>query len=226
LRGESCRASKGRAFWLAFWFVAAATACSAPQSGKQRPSLLQGLAAKPSYASPAHFRYHPKEVGELTPATTLADKSHLLLGERGERWVIRPGGTAEVASDFAPERLVDAVALGSGGWLFVGQTGGVYETRDPMGPFLRAGLPPEPLARVAVTSQALLGVTYQGSVLRSLDFGQRWQPVPTEGRAVDLELLADGRGLLLTIPEQLYKTEDHGLTFEKLPGIPSGVTAL
>lgn len=209
--------------------VAAALAypgCSPAERYPERPSLIDGQARAPRYQTPAMFRYHPADVGDLHPAATLPGGAELLLGERGERWLVEANGQAQVSSMFAPERLVDAVNLSADSWLFVGQAGGVYEAADPIGPFLRSGMPPRPLARVAVTSEALVGVTLGGDVVRSLDFGETWLDVPTPTRAVDVELLPDGRGLLLGIPEQLHSTADHGKSFEPLPGAPFGAWSL
>jgi hypothetical protein len=201
-------------------------ACSAPPKLGPRPSLLDGASRTPSYTTPATFRYHPTEIGELHFAAELGKKGRLFLGQNGERWTVNAEGRAEASSVFAPERLVDAVNLRPGSWLFVGAAGGVYEATDAMGPFLRSGVPPRPLARVAVTREALLGVSFDGAVLRSLDFGQTWQEVKVDGRAADLELLPDGRGLLLTVPERLQLTRDHGLTFDPIDTPSFGAWAL
>lgn len=201
-------------------------ACASAERYPERPSLLDGSSRTPRYRTPATFRYHPSDVGELQMAASLPDGAELLLGERGERWLVAATGQTEVSSMFAPERLVDAANVAEESWLFIGQEGGVYEARTPIGPFVRSGLPPRPLGRVTVSDEALVGVTLAGGVVRSLDFGQTWQDVATTGRAVDVEILPDGRGLLLCIPEELHATSDHGRTFEPLGVPPFGAWGL
>lgn len=223
------RAVQVGAVWLYLGvFVAfVVLSCSPVKATKARPSLLDGLTVAPAYASPGSWIYHPTEVGKVSYAQTLPDGTYLYLGERGERWLIEPKTKqGQVAPTFAPERLVDAVDLGTGSWLFIGEGGAIYEASDAMGPFLRVSVPPEPLVRVSVTGQAMLGISASGKLLRSPDFGSGWELLPLPGRAIDVEVLPSGQGLLLSVPEALRVTEDHGRSWAPLDVPPFGALAL
>ncbi len=191
-------------------------ACSSsPKPTSKRPSLLSGLASAPAYESPAHWDYHPQEPPKLSQEYRLESGARLLLAEGGERWLVEPGSEfAQVSANIAPEALLAAIHLGADGWVFVGESGATYETRSPLGPFLRTTSPPDALVRVAVTRRLLLAVTRSGELMRSEDLGATWTEESLDGRAVDVALLESGEGLLLMVPERLRVTKDFGVSWQ------------
>lgn len=215
---------------LALAVAAVAVGCRrANPPANVRPSLLENLAAAPSFQSPARWEFHPRQVSEPLVSRVETEAGSLLLAAQGERWwVARGEDMASVADELAPEPLVGAIEVDDG-WLFVGRSGTTYETRSPLGPFLRSSAPPDALVRVSVGQRMLLGIDYRGRVQRSEDMGLTWSPLDfgsNAALAVDVALLANGHGLALMIPEQLWVTRDHGKTFELLDVAPFGAVAL
>jgi hypothetical protein len=95
-----------------------------------------------------------------------------------ERWLLEAGTRRSSAgAALAPEDLLAALTFERGFW-FVGQSGTTYESREPLGPFLRSSAPLEPLVRVTAAGRTVLGIPADRSLLRSVDgaasFGVRW----------------------------------------------------
>lgn len=219
-----------RVFQLALAAVVLGAACrGASPPAKLRPSLLEDLASTPSFRSPARWEFHPREMSEPLVTRVVTETGTLLVAAEGERWWIDRGqDTATVADELAPEPLAGAIEIDDG-WLFVGRSGTTYETRLPLGPFLRSSAPPEALVRVTVGRETLLGVDHRGRVQRSDDLGLTWIPMDVgskDAHAVDVALLPSGHGLALFAPEQLWVTADHAQTFEQVDFLPFGAVAL
>jgi hypothetical protein len=70
---------------------------------------------------------------------------------------------------------------------------------------------------------AILGVTDDGRLLRTTDYGTSWQevayagPRKPYGRPASVELDPQGHGLLLHFPQRVYITHDDGATWSELP---------
>ncbi|MEN9577662.1 MAG: hypothetical protein RJA70_671 [Pseudomonadota bacterium] len=199
-------------------FALGVSACAPPAPFRAaRPSLLSGLVTSAGYQSPARWQYHPPQAPRLVRAYVLSANETLYLADGGERWISSASPPfTRVAQQLAPERLVAALDLNAEGWVFIGETGVSYEAQEPLGSFLRSSAPPEPLVRVTATPNALVGVSRTGRVMRSVDHGGSWLPVVTQARASDVALTTHGDGLLLTVPERLLSTRDHGASWTQL----------
>jgi photosystem II stability/assembly factor-like uncharacterized protein len=182
----------------------------------RRPPLAADQTLAAPYASPARFRYHPRERARTRAELTLADGSRLLVGERGERWLFDPQSSSlRPGAMLAPEALI-AVLHDGETYSFVGQSGTSYVTRDPLGPFERSSAPVEALNGVSAAGSTILGVRQARSLLRSGDFGVTWAAAGPPGVGiVDVALSPNGRGLLLSSPEAIYATNDFGASWQK-----------
>ena len=200
---------------------------SASQAFGPRSSLIADAPPPPAFRSPATWRYHPSAAAPLFARAELADGRVLLAGERGERWLVdEKRGRAEAASRLAPETLV-AILRSESGFLFVGASGGGYEAREPLGPFIRSSAPLDPLVRLSAAGRTILGVRRDGRLARSADAASSWQPTgPSDVLFTDVELGSTGRGLALGVPEQLWETSDQGATWKRLDVRPFGALGL
>lgn len=209
----------------------ALVACSAGLSGPvhRRASLLAEGTAPATYPSPATWRFHPPHEAKLGAPVELGDGRKLYAGENGERWLVdEKRHTSEAAARLAPENLVSILKLDGGGWLFVGESGTGYEAREPIGPFVRASAPLDPLARTSAAAGAIIGVRRRDAALvRSSDAGASWQEVGPQGaHFADVALLPDGRGLAVAVPEALYATTDKGGTWKHVDVPAFGATGV
>lgn len=213
------------------WAMSSALALAACSAGMQgpvhrRPPLLAAGATQATYASPATWSYHPRHEAKLGAEVDLGKGRQLYAGGNGERWLVdTQRHTAEAAAELAPETLVSILKLDDG-WLFVGQSGTGYEAKDPIGPFVRASSPLDPLARTSAAAQTIVGVRRRdGALVRSADAGASWQEVgPARTRFADVALDSDGNGLAVAVPEALFATRDKGATWTRLDVPSSGVT--
>ena len=193
-----------------------------------RPSLLDTAThATTAYPTPAEWRYHPRDAATLLSRVVLPGGRVLSAGQRGERWLVDPSAaTAEAASETAPEDLI-AIVPSNDGWLFLGKSGTSYEAREPLGAFVRANAPLEPLVRVRTSGPVLIGVRRDGALLRSDSAGAAWTRVgPDATRFEDVRLRVDGRGLALAVPEGIWETHDAGTTFQRVSVAPFGAQSL
>ena len=215
-----CRAGRLAAVFglLVATAVAAALACSsARQATPSRPSLLSSVSAHPGYASPATWRYHPRQEAGLVARYELGSGRVLLAGKRGERWLLDKKKRATAASQLAPEDLVIVLPQAGGGFLFIGKSGTSYETSEPLGPFLRSNAPLDPVVRVSAEGSTIAAVRNDGNLVRSADAGTTWQRIgPTDERFIDVALTQGGHGFALSVPEQLWRTGDGGATWERM----------
>ncbi|HEX7668141.1 MAG TPA: hypothetical protein VF395_01090, partial [Polyangiaceae bacterium] len=114
-----------------------------------------------------------------------------------------------------------------GGFLFLGRSGTSYESKDPVGPFVRSSAPLEPLVRVRAAGGVLVGVRQDGAIVRSDTGGAAWSRVGPEGvRFQDIAVRPDGHGIALGVPESAWETADFGASFKKLETATVGATAL
>ncbi|HKO46209.1 MAG TPA: hypothetical protein VJV79_00710 [Polyangiaceae bacterium] len=189
--------------------------------------LLASAPQSVSYQSPASFRYHPTKQATVHAERKLSDGRVLLVGKRGERWLLDPvtRGLSSGAS-LAPEDLI-AVLDGDAGYRFVGQSGTSYDARDPLGLFVRSSAPLEPLIRVSAARRSIVGIPADRSLSRSTDGAASFTRVgPAQVSFVDVELASDGSGLALAIPEAIWLTRDEGASWSLLPGKTHGAYGL
>ena len=180
----------------------------------------------PLFVTPARWDYHPPGPEGALAAAEITGGGGVFTAEGGQRWtsaiaaktgavggVTRCAGKA-VASEFlAPEDLVSVSRREGRPWLFVGASGALYEAAEPLAAFTRTVAPPEPFSRVAASSSAVLGATYEGKLLRWED-ATGWRPVASPPRARVLDVAVSGaRALALSYPEALFASDDSGATW-------------
>jgi hypothetical protein len=214
-----------------FRFVVALLAASCGGKGSApaaRPPDVEAPELGASYASPATWRYHPSERARINAREELGDGRTLLVGARGERWVYDAAGKSlKAAASLAPEDLVAVLKSPEQGYWFIGRSGTNYETREPLGPFVRSSAPFDRLAEVTAAKGTLLGVRFDRRLVRSTDGGASWTATGPEGVSlVDVEMTSDGHALLLGLPERLWESADAGATFKPVAARPKGVLAL
>jgi hypothetical protein len=176
----------------------------------------------------AHWAYTPLRPAGLLGRIVLDQGRDLYVGQKGERWVVdKAKSEAEAAGDLAEQDLVAVGKSATGGLVFVGQAGGMFEAASPLAPFSRVLSAPEPVAHVDASGQRLLAVTARGQLLASQDGGASFARVPLDTPFVgDVALLDDGRGLLLSYPEKLFATTDAGLHWAPVDAPSVGATRL
>jgi hypothetical protein len=230
--------------------LAGATACagaSPPSPHGSAPPSAPAEPSAPAWSSPARWDYHPAAPESVRAHARLPDGSCVLVADDGQRWLVtpaRPGdakaasaaapagasrpappricsGRAEAADVLAPEELVGIVRRSASAWIYVGASGTLYETGDPLGPFTRALPSPEPLARVSGAGGTVLAATLDGRLVRWEESGG-WRPGPNVGARVFDLAFADGRALALAIPEALFTSDDGGLRFARAAAPPIG----
>lgn len=147
----------------------------------------------------------------------------LYAGARGERWLYRARPEElETAGRLAPEDLVAVLPASDSGWLFVGKSGAVYESREPLGEFERSTAPMVPLKRVAAGAGLIVGIDGEGRMQQSSDSGANWRSIgPTDVLFEDLAVDGRGRALALGVPEQIWASVDRGKTWHRadLPSV-------
>src|SRR5688572_5650652 len=102
----------------------------APAAAPRAP-LLAARNLEPAFTAPAVWVYHPRKEAALHAKISLESGRTLFAGERGERWLVEPGGHVEPAARLAPETLV-AIERGPGGFAFLGRSGTRYESEEPL----------------------------------------------------------------------------------------------
>ena len=101
-----------------------------------------------------------------------------------------------------------------GSWLFVGESGALFEAADALAPFTRTVPAPEPLAKVAGAGAVVLATTLEGRLLR-WERPRRGGAGPALGgaRVFDVAVGEAGKALALAFPEALFTSEDGGATW-------------
>ncbi len=200
-------------------------------------------------ATRAGWRYHPTEMSEILDGAPLPDGSWLLVGELGERWRTDPlprqteknegldGRTyfARATIHRAPERINRIVRWSARRWLFVGESGTIYNSSSALGPLTASVAPPVNLHQVAGSAQGLVSIDSLGQLYRY--DGATWsapQGGPGSGcttgtlcrRLFDVAATNDGKLLALAIPEQLLSSDDGGKSWTVRDGDPFGAGRL
>ena len=210
-------------------------ACGAvPPAGS--PAALPSASAAVAPPPPVRARWvfpHPER--GLTAKLDLGGGRTLYVGQHGRRALTQGDDTLADAPTLALEHLAGVVREGVD-FAFVADDGDVYVAHEPLGPLgaTRDGPVGEPgeggpavFVTVATGREAIVGVTNDGRLLRTADFGRHWMPVDyagsrrTFGHPYSVALDTKGNGLLLTLPQRLYVTRDDGATWAPIatPGI-------
>jgi hypothetical protein len=174
----------------------------------------------------AAWRYHPRSPARMNVRAALPNGQQLLAGSRGERWLFDPAANRLEAAVPAPEDLVAILTDTTGRW-FVGRSGTSYRALTPLGPFVDAVQPIQPLARVSGGGDLLLAVGRDRKLQRSNDGGRTWNSAgPPEITFVDVAVDHEGRALALATPEALFESTDKGVSFRKLGVPPRGTSGV
>jgi len=151
----------------------------------------------------------------------------LYAGHRGERWTYDVTRGALEAAVPAPEDLVAILRSGENDRWFVGRSGTVYRTTSPLGPFVEALSPFDPIVRVSGAGGTLVAVARTRKLLRSADHGHSWVPVgPSDVKFVDVAIDEAGNALALASPEAFYASSDAGERWRPLGQAPQGALAV
>jgi hypothetical protein len=163
----------------------------------------------------------------MQASVALSNGSRLYAGARGERWVDDPTRGVLDAAVPAPEELLAILdAPGEAHW-FVGRSGTTYHALTPLGPFVEAVAPFDPVARVAGAGGLVIAVGIDRKLSRSTDRGRTWIPAgPPDKSFVDVAVDGAGNALALASPEALWQSTDGGAEFRLLEQDPFGVLRL
>ena len=217
----------------------AAAACGGAPAPKARSQESQVAVPEPSastFASPARWHYHPGAPEQAIAHLRLEGGGCVITAEGGQRWTVIPArsstpgkrarpsapaeasppscaGQAQAAGSLATEDLVGIIRRGPSEWVFVGESGVLYETGSPLAPFTQSVPAPEPLAKVAGSGSSMLAATLDGKLLRWGGAGG-WQRVSSmTARIFDVAVVEGGRALALGLPEALFASSDGGATW-------------
>jgi hypothetical protein len=222
--------------------IAAVTAvgvgCGGSPAPKARSQEAQVAIPEPSassFASPARWHYHPSAPEQALAHLRLEGGGCVITAEGGQRWTVVPArgsapgskrgragaagepatcaGQAQAASSLSVEDLVGIIRRGSSEWVFVGESGTLYETGSPLAPFTRSVPALEPLAKVAGSGSSMLAATLDGRLLRWGDVGGWQRATSMTARVFDVAVVEGGRALALALPEALFASDDGGATW-------------
>ncbi|MGZ3476288.1 MAG: WD40/YVTN/BNR-like repeat-containing protein, partial [Polyangiales bacterium] len=197
-------------------------ACSGAPQQVVAPKPQQPVAAKPAAPKPASpSRWALRPVGTLSLDAKLEiDGGSLYVGRGGARWLEKKGQQPIAADMLLPDSLKGVTRDESGKFLFVGASGSVFVTADPLGPIVATRPANMPMRAVSVGKRAIVGIS-ESSIVRSADGGASWSkvalPAGTNGFPAQLAMLPSGEGLLLLAPQRVLVTTDDGASFQPLP---------
>jgi len=138
-------------------------------------------------------------------------------GERGATGTVTCRGTITAAAEVAPEALVGMVERAGPSWLFVGESGNLYETEGPLESFRRVIGAPTTFASVTGNGKTVLAANTTGNLF---GFGEMWpgrpMHIPAYAQVYDMWVADDGSALALALPEKLFVSQD-GRTFVEAP---------
>jgi hypothetical protein len=180
-----------------------------------------------SFVSPARWDFHPPAPTVALAAAKVAGGACVFTAEGGQRWSAAASkmagsrlvcaGKAEVSTAVSAEELTSVIRRADGSWIYVGESGSLFEAPDALAPFTRVVPAPEPLGKVAGAGAAVLATTLEGHLLR-WEAATGWRPVaasPALGgaRVLDVVVGDAGKALALAFPEALFASEDGGATW-------------
>ncbi|MDI1432379.1 hypothetical protein [Polyangium sorediatum] len=197
-----------------------------PPAARPNPPPPAVEAPPPPFVSPARWSFHPPMPSSASATLALEDGGCLLATAEGHRFraarATKDGaattcrGRAVAAPDVAPEAIVGITPQGKSSWLFVGQSGRLYEAEGPLAPLRRTIPAPAQFVHVASGGRVVLGTTASGE-LYHLDEGPTWKRVAIAERVFDVAVSDEGRALALALPEALL-TSDDGKTWTRANG--------
>ena len=208
--------------------VATASACAAEQ-----PPIVTTPPVAPAPPPPplrARWIFTRPDRG-ISARLDLGGGSTLYVGRSGRRQLSRGTDPLVDAPTLALKDLLGVLKGDKGQFVFVGADGDVLIGQEPLGPLE----PPRPgplgndvkpgthLSWVTTGKAAIIGITPDGHVVRSADYGASWQQVvypgsaKSHGRPASVELDANGNGLLLHFPQRVFVTRDDGATWTHVP---------
>lgn len=190
----------------------------------RRVDPLGAVEPRTSDGAVASWRYHPSEAGAVYAQYALDGERMLRVGARGERWIVDVRvGEAQASPWLIPEDVRAVERAGETRWLFVGQSGTVYQSSEPIGRIERSHAPPEPLVRVAGAGGVVVGVRANGALLVSHDAGVTWNGAgPADVRFVDAAIDEEGDILALAVPEALWSCPANGAACKAAGAEPFG----
>jgi hypothetical protein len=206
----------------------ASAACGAPEAPAARRAPAAPVVAaadSPAAWSPARWDYHPPAPDGARAHLRLDGGACVVVAPGGQRWLTTPArardggearrcaGVARASASLAPEDLVNVVRRGASSWIFVGESGTLYEAAEPLGPLARATPPPEPVVKVVGGPSALVALTRAGRLLRYDAATGFTAAAAPPALVVDVAVNAAGRGLALAAPEALFTSDDGGATW-------------
>jgi hypothetical protein len=194
------------------------------------------ITAKPPAPPPERARWvfaHPDR--SWLAKVDLADGATLYVGRNGRR-ELQKGTERKDAPTLAMGDLVGVLGNAKEGFTFVAADGSTFTAKDPLGPLdpLHAGPVDKASARLVVATgkAAILAVTPDRKLLRSVDRGATWKEVAYAGastpygRPGDVALDSKGNGVLVHFPQRLFVTHDDGATWAPLGSLRLGVRAV
>ncbi|MDI1482404.1 hypothetical protein [Polyangium sp. y55x31] len=212
----------------AFTFLGGSLLAAGCGAGEPTPAAIPkspppAAEAPPPIVSPARWSFHPPMPSSATATLALDDGGCLLATAEGHRFraaqATKDGATttcrgrAAAAPDVAPEAIVGITSQGNASWLFVGQSGRIYEAEGPLAPIKRTIPAPARFVQVASGGRMVLGTTASGELFH-LDEGPTWKRVAIVERVFDVAVSDDSQALALALPEALL-TSDDGKTFQR-----------
>lgn len=146
----------------------------------------------------------------------------VFVGRSGDRWLEKKGSGLVAAETLIPEPVRGLVRDESGRFAFVGSSGTVFLTKEPLGPVVETRAAKAKLRSVSVGKRAIVAVSGAG-LLRSADFGSTWTPVtlPKITGVLSQVAMLGSEGLALAAPQQVLASVDDGATFQAVatPGV-------
>jgi hypothetical protein len=145
------------------------------------------------------------------------DVGAVLGGVGGERWLRRPDGGWTPAETMLPDTIT-GVSRRSDGWIFVGASGAIMRTREPLGAAIDVRAPTHSFRMVAAGAKALVGVTEAGGLVRSVDLGASWAKLDVSVGARRIgEIVMNGRGegVFIAYPQLVMRSHDDGATWHE-----------
>jgi len=158
----------------------------------------------------------------------------LYVGQHGRRALSKGDDVLVDAPTLARTHLVGVLREGSD-FAFVGDDGDVFVAHEPLGALEAPRKGPlgegsdggVTFASIATGRAAILAITFDGRVLRSVDFGRHWAEVDYTasskvfGHPFSVALDTKGNGLLVALPQRAYVTHDDGASWGPIatPGI-------
>ena len=208
------------------------------------PAVVGGACAKSTLSEPqsatppasahhdaapgtASWDYHPAQPQTLRARLDLGPAQRLFVGDGGERWLVDArNGTAEAASSLADQELVAVAQFAPNAFAFVGANGTIYTSTSPVGSLTSTPRNGPAIWGIVVAGNALMGMQYDGTAVRSEDGGKTFSTIPVAAKLFDLAGAPDGRVMALAAPEELWISKDAAQTWTRVAVPTVGATSV